>query len=108
MAFEVIKNIVEAENETDSIKAKAAAEAQKIVSDARAKAETLIADMIRSAKSDEMAAVAEAVKKVQPEVGKIVADADIVCQEVRKTAEKNKEKVVDAVIRKVVGINGHS
>ena len=38
MAFEVIKNIVEAENEVDSIKAAAAADAQKIKADAKAKA----------------------------------------------------------------------
>lgn len=108
MAFEVIKNIVEAENEVDSIKAAAAADAQKIKADAKAKADTLIADVKRSAKADEKAAVEEAIKNAQPEVESILSYAEEVCKEVKLTAEKNRQKALEAVIGKVVGINGHS
>ena len=108
MAFEVIKNIVEAENEIDSIKAQAQAKAQKIISDAKAQADTLIADVRRSAKSDQKTAVEKAVEGTKPEVEKIMTDALKVCDEVKNTADKNREKAVEAVIGKVVGINGDS
>ena len=108
MAFEVIKNIVEAENEIDSIKAQADANAQKIISDAKAQADTLIADVRRSAKSEQKAAVEKAVQVTKPEVDKIMADALKVCDEVKNTADKNRQKAVEAVIGKVVGINGDS
>ena len=108
MAFEVIKNIVEAENEVDSIKAAAAADAQKIKADAKAKADTLIADVKRSAKADEKAAVEEAIKNAQPQVESILSHAEEVCKEVKLSAEKNRQPALEAVIGKVVGINGHS
>lgn len=108
MAFEVIKNIVEAENEIDSIKAEAYADAQKIKADARANADALIAEVRRSAKSDEKKAVAKAVEGTKPEVDKILAGAGDVCKQVKATAEKNRQKAVEAVIGKVVGINGDS
>ena len=108
MAFEVIKNIVEAENEVDSIKAAAAADAQKIKADAKAKADTLIADVKRSAKADEKAAVEEAIKNAQPQVESILSHAEKVCKEVKLSAEKNRQPALEAVIGKVVGINGHS
>lgn len=108
MAFEVIKNIVEAENEIDSIKAQADANALRIISDAKAQADTLIADVRRSAKSEQKAAVEKAIEDTKPEVDKIMADALKVCDEVKNTADKNKQKAVEAVIGKVVGINGDS
>ena len=98
MAFEVIKNIVEAENEIDSIKAQADANAQKIISDAKVQADTLIADVRRSAKSEQKAAVEKAVQDTKPEVDKIMADALKVCDEVKNTADKNRQKAVEAVI----------
>ena len=108
MAFEVIKNIVEAENEIDSIKAQADANALRIISDAKAQADTLIADVRRSAKSEQKAAVEKAIEDTKPEVDKIMADALKVCDEVKNTADKNKQKAVEAVIGKVLGINGDS
>ena len=108
MAFEVIKNIVEAENEIDSIKAQADANALRIISDAKAQADTLIADVRRSAKSEQKAAVEKAIEDTKREVDKIMADALKVCDEVKNTADKNKQKAVEAVIGKVVGINGDS
>ncbi len=108
MAFEVIKNIVEAENEVDSIKAQADANALRVISAAKAQADTLIADVRRSAKSEQKAAVEKAIEAAKPEVDKIMADALKVCDEVKNTADRNRQKAVDAVIGKVVGIDGDS
>ena len=76
--------------------------------DAKAKADTLIADVKRSAKADEKAAVEEAIKNAQPQVESILSHAEEVCKEVKLSAEKNRQPALEAVIGKVVGINGHS
>ncbi|MBR5468168.1 MAG: hypothetical protein IKU80_02935 [Firmicutes bacterium] len=108
MAFEVIKNIVEAEKEAENIKLQAADKAQQIKADALKKAEEIALVFAREAKAKRAEMVKAAVEQSQSEVESILAEAKDKCTQVQDVANSRKDMAVKAVIRKVVGTDGDS
>ena len=108
MAFDVIKNIVEAEKEAENIKLSAADKAQQIKADAVKKAEEIALNSAREAKAKRAEMVEKAVEQSQAEVESILAEAKEKCTQVQNLANSRKDMAVKAVIRKVVGTDGDS
>lgn len=108
MAFEVIKNIVEAEEKVETIKAQALADAAAIKKEAKAKAEQLLEDSKKLAQENRVKAIEQAVNDSRPQAEEILAKSKEMCNAVREAAAKNKEDAVKSVLGKVVGINGDS
>lgn len=108
MAFDVIKDIVEAEKEVDNIKSRANAEAEAIRAEAKVKAAEMIAEAKKQSKLNQTQMIKSAVENSQTDVEKIIAEAARKCEDVKKSAEERRDKAVQAVIGKVVGINGYS
>ena len=77
MAFEVVKNIVEAEKEADSVKLKAQSDAESIVKDAEAKAAQMLVDAKNEAKETEKRLIKAAVEESRKEVEEIIAKANV-------------------------------
>ena len=108
MAFEVVKNIVEAEKEVDVIKTKALMQAEEIKKQAEEKAIEMISETKRNAKQLREKAISEAVTKSKAEAEIIIAEAKVQCEKLRSASLEKKDRAVKAVIGKVVGINGDS
>ena len=108
MAFDVIKDIVSAEKEADAIKADAEAKARQIKADAVLKADGIKSQVKQNASAYEKTAVEAAINGAQAEVNKITLAAEEKCAQVKAQAQANRQKAIEAVIGKVVGINGDS
>ena len=80
MAFEVMKEILEAEKRAEEILKQAAVEKETIKVEAMNKS-----------------------NESQPKKDNILAEATKCCQEIKETAQTRLEQAADAVIRKVVG-----
>ena len=94
MAFEVMKEILEAEKRAEEILKQAAVEKETIKVEAMNKSNEMIADAKKMAK---------AITESQPKKDNILAEATKCCQEIKETAQTRLEQAADAVIRKVVG-----
>ncbi len=103
MAFEIIKSIVEAEKQAESIKIKATADAEEIKANALAKSSEIAADAKLKAKKEGENMIAQAITDSQPQKEEILEDVAKKCEAIKKTAEQRMEKAAEAVIGKVVG-----
>lgn len=103
MAFEIIKNIVEAEQLSDNIKAEAIAEAEQIRAGAAAKSSEILADVKKQAKIQEDNLINKAVENSKGRCSEILAEAVKKCNNIKKTATERKSEAIEAVMGKVVG-----
>ena len=108
MAFELVKNIVEAEKEVDSIKNQAKLKAETIKAEAKNRAQQMLADVKVNAKSLQLKMADDAFKESELEVHDIIAKAQQQCQEIESASQLKRADAVKAVIGKVVKIDGDS
>lgn len=108
MAYEILKKIVAAEDEAESIVADANKQHEEIIKNAEKKAEEII--LLTNQKNDEYLNQASkaAYESVQAETDLISKEARKDCVSIRTKAEANKEAAINAVIGKVVGNYGCS
>lgn len=108
MALEIIKNIAEAEAKSDNIKSQAIQEAERLKIEADNNGKDIVLKSRQMAKQNASKLIQESVDSAQDEVNSILSEADRVCSEIAEKAEQNMTKAVEAIVRKVVGINGNS
>lgn len=108
MAFDVIKNIVEAETQAEQIKLSALQKVAAIKTEAAQKAEEIIKNAALKAKTDKEETVRKAVEECQSDVQGIIKEAEAKCAQTASVAGSRKDMAVKAVMRKVVGVNGDS
>ena len=108
MALEIIKNIADAEQKSDSIRTNALAQAEQMKLDAENKCKEVFVNATKQAKTTAAKLIEDAVSLTQAEVTTILSDADNSCEVIKSNATQKMAQAVDAVIRKVVGANGNS
>ena len=106
MAYEILKNIVEAEERAIRMKKDAAAEAEKIKADAIKQRELLFEEAKRQGEKERQEAVAAASAQSREIIQKIAQEAEAACDSLKAQAALKKEDAVEAVMRKVVGEYG--
>lgn len=108
MAYEILKNIVEAEKQAETIKSQAALEADNIRSDCLKKIDAMYAQVKVQAAEEETKMVKSAVDKTKDKVKDIINQSTEVCKKIEQESKSKSTAAVNAVIGKVVGKNGNS
>ncbi|MBO8435071.1 MAG: hypothetical protein IAC55_07110 [Tyzzerella sp.] len=108
MAFEIIKSIIDAESQGDSIQKSAIEEANLIKSQADSLALNMPQKTKAEAKAYEDELVKKAISDAEPKKKEILEDALKKCTELKASAESKIDLAVESVIRKVVGEDGNS
>lgn len=108
MALEIIKNIAEAEQKGDNLKNSALQQAEQIKLDADNKGKDILAKARQETKLKTVQLVQDAIKSAQEEVDIVLLKADEDCSKISKTALQKMSFAVNAVIGKVVEIDGNS
>lgn len=108
MALQIMKNIAEAEQKSDIIKASALQEVEKLKSDTELKYKAILNEAEVEAKKLISKSVEEAVEAAQNDINDILAKSDDECSKINEIAKTNMTRAVEAVFRKVVGIDGNS
>ena len=103
MAFEVMKEILEAEKRAEEILKQASAEKDTMKAETINKSNNMIEDAKKLAKQASEQKIAKAIAESQPKKDEILAEATKRCEEIKETAQTRLEQAADAVIRKVVG-----
>lgn len=103
VAFEIMKEILEAEQRAEEILKQASVEKETMKAEAAEKSSIMIADAQRTAKQTSKEKIEKAIADSQPKKDKILAEATKCCEEIKETAQTRLEQATDAVIRKVVG-----
>ena len=108
MAFEIIKSIVEAEQQAEAIKARALTNAEEIRRSAAQKSGEIALDAKNKAKLEEERLIKEAIAAQSGRVKEILEDARVKAEDIGKTAAARREEAITAVVGKVVGKDGNS
>lgn len=108
MALEIIKNIAEAERKGELIKSSRLQEAEQLMLDADGKCNEIITQAQNTAKLSSTKLIQEAIDSVQQNVTELLLKADEDCNKINELARKKMPEAVQAVIAKVVGIDGNS
>ena len=108
MALDIIKDIVEAEARADEMIKNAEAQAASLKSEDKKKGEAIIAEAMQKSKADLNEISKTAIEESKAETDKIAKQAETDCGKVRQEASAKMDRAVEAVIGKVVGINGNS
>lgn len=103
VAFEIMKEILQAEQRAEDILKQASVEKETMKAEAIEKSKNIIADAQKMAKQASEQKIAKAIAESQPKKDKILAEATKCCEEIKETATTRLEQAADAVIRKVVG-----
>lgn len=106
MAYEILKSIVDAEEQALKMKQQAVADAQTLKTQANAQS-TILLDNIRKEGLQSIENAAEqAVEDSVMAIQGIRRDAEESCSKIRSQAAGKKEEAIQAIIGKVVGTYG--
>ena len=108
MAYEVLKKIVSAEDEAETIVAQAKSKLESIISSANERADQNILSAYKSNEDFIAQAANNAYESVKTEKDDIEKNAAAECNSICTKATANKEAAINAVIGKVVGNYGCS
>lgn len=103
MALEIIKNIADAEQKSDTIKNNALAQAQQFMLEGDNKCKEVFKKANKEVKITSVKLVEEAINLAQAEVNAITLEADKNCEMIKNMASQKMSEAVDEVVRKVVG-----
>lgn len=106
MAFDIIKNIVEAEKQADDIKSKASEQIKAL----KGGVDSTVLEKFSNAKKEATAEEEKLVQKAKDDskekVDAILSKAKKECDEIFSKAKAKEEAAISAVIGKVVGSDG--
>ena len=102
MALEEIKKVTETEQAAQSRKAEAAAEAKRLVAQARRDGETALAQARQEAEAQAAAMMAQAEEEAAAHTAQVLEDKRAQCREMEAAAEKRLDEAADLIVRRVV------
>ena len=105
MAFEIISEIVEAEQRAEQLKADAVKKAEELEKEAVEKAKNIALDSSEKAAADRDKLIQEAIDSSKDPVSEIIRAAEAEAEKIGEKVQTLKPSAVKAVMRKVVGDN---
>lgn len=106
MAYEILKSIVESEEQAIKMKEAAEIEVKELLEAAEKQKMILLAQIQQEGKDLMKTATKEAVEKSRAEIQIIQKDTEEHCQKIKMKAAEKKEEAIQAVMGKVVGTYG--
>lgn len=103
MALEIVKTIIDAESEADTIVENAKKQAEEIRQNTQRECNSLVAEFKKKCTKDKDDKIKAAVEKSIPEVEKIISESEKEALLIKERAAQKADKAVLAVIGKVVG-----
>lgn len=102
MINEVINSILEAEERADQIVKNANAEAKAKLAAAEEKAGIIREEAQKTAREEKLAVISKANAEADELYEKMIKDAEESALEIKKNAEKNKQKAVDLIVGGII------
>ena len=103
MAFEIMKEILEAEQRAEEILKQASVERETMRTEAVQKSNAILSEAKKEAKKASQQKIEKAIADSQPIKAEILAQAAEHCQQIQTDAQSRLETAVQAVVGKVVG-----
>ena len=107
MTVELLNNVLDAEKQADDMVKQALLDAKEIQRKAEKEARQLIDTAVAKEQAAAKETIARGEEEANAQVEKQRAENERICAEIRAKAQSNIDKAVDAVMERIVSMNGN-